>query len=283
VATPLPDLSLGAFLRGLRGRLSPERVGLPAGGLRRVPGLRREEVAVLGGLSVDYYTRLEQGREAHPGAAVLDGIASGLDLDDDERSHLFALAGVAPPARSSAASGAVTPALLRLLESWPRHPAFVINPAHDVVATNALARAVYAPFEHFDNLARMTFLDPAARSFHADWHAAADATVASLRAVAGEFSADPRLRALIAQMRAASEEFDERWSAQRVQRKTAASKRFVVDDIGEFALDTHTFTVHGSPGLHLVVYGAAPDSPGARALDRLAHRAPEPALSSSSR
>lgn len=225
---------------------------------------------MLGGLSVDYYTRLEQGREVSPGAAVLEGIAEGLELEGDERDHLFTLAGlVAPPRRSRAATSA-SPALGRLLDSWSSQPAFVIDPAHDVLAANALARAVYAPFERFDNLVQMTFLDPAARHFHADWSRAADSTVASLRAVTAEFGTDPRLQAVIATTCAASTEFADRWSAQRVQRKTLTGKRFLHDEVGRLEFDAHTFSVQGSPGLQLVVYACEPGSATAEALTLLA-------------
>lgn len=225
---------------------------------------------MLGGLSVDYYTRLEQGREVSPGAAVLEGIADGLELEGDERDHLFTLAGlVAPPRRSRAATSA-SPALGRLLDSWSSQPAFVIDPAHDVLAANTLARAVYAPFERFDNLVRMTFLDPAARHFHADWSRAADSTVASLRAVTAEFGTDPRLQAVIATTCAASTEFADRWSAQRVQRKTLTGKRFLHDEVGRLEFDAHTFSVQGSPGLQLVVYACEPGSATAEALTLLA-------------
>lgn len=269
VTPSAPDLTLGAYLRAVRSRLSPETLGLPAGGLRRVAGLRREEVAVLGGLSVDYYTRLEQGREVSPGTAVLQGIADGLELDGDEREHLFTLAGLVAPPRGARPATSATPALGQLLDSWSAHPAFVIDPAHDVLAANALARAVYAPFGRFDNLVRMMFADPAAERFHADWARAADATVASLRAATAEFGGDPRLQDVIATMRGTSAAFDERWSAQRVLRKTVTAKRFVHDAVGRLEFDAHTFAVQGSPGLQLVVYSCPPGSATAQALTLL--------------
>jgi transcriptional regulator with XRE-family HTH domain len=264
-----PDHSLAAYLRAVRARLSPESLGLPGGGVRRVAGLRREEVAVLGGLSVDYYTRLEQGREVSPGAAVLEGIADGLELEGDEREHLFTLAGLTAPSRFRAAATSVTPALAQLLDSWSAHPAFVIDPAHDVLAANALAHAVYAPFGEFDNLVRMTFLDPVARRFHADWARAAESTVASLRAAAAGFEADPRLRSVVESVRVASPEFAHRWGAQRVQRKTYTAKQFVHDEVGRLEFDAHSFAVQGAPGLQLVVYGHEPGSATARALTLL--------------
>jgi transcriptional regulator with XRE-family HTH domain len=266
VPLPADDLTLAAYLRAIRGRLVPESLGLPGGGVRRVPGLRREEVAVLGGLSVDYYTRLEQGREVSPGAAVLEGIADGLELEGDERDHLFALAGLVAPPRLPRVATSATPALGQLLDSWSTHPAFVIDPAHDVLAANALARAVYAPFERFDNLARMSFLDPAARHFHTDWARAADSTVASLRAASAEFGGDPGLLRLVADLNDASPDFAERWSVQRVQRKTTTGKRFEHDDVGRLDFDAHTFAVQGSPGLQLVVYGCEAGSVTERAL-----------------
>lgn len=275
---PDPDLTLGAYLRAIRGRLTPEALGLPGGGLRRVTGLRREEVAVLGGLSADYYTRLEQGREVSPGAAVLEGIADGLELDGDERDHLFTLAGLVPPPRLHRAATSVTPALGQLLGSWSTHPAFVIDPAHEVLAANALARAVYAPFARFDNLVRMTFLDPVARRFHADWSRAADSTVASLRAATADFGTDPRLLGLVAAVSGTSTEFADRWRAQRVQRKTFTAKRFLHDEVGRLEFDAHTFAVQGAPGLQLVVYGCEPGSATARALTLLSMGATDAAV-----
>ncbi|MDF2829308.1 MAG: hypothetical protein K0R01_2591 [Mycobacterium sp.] len=263
---PADDLTLAAYLRAVRGRLTPESLGLPGGGVRRVPGLRREELAVLGGLSVDYYTRLEQGREVSPGAAVLEGIADGLELEGDERDHLFSLAGLVAPPRLPRVATSVTPALGQLLDSWSAHPAFVIDPAHEILAANALARALYAPFGRFDNLVRMTFLDPTARHFHADWARAADATVASLRAATAEFVSDPRLLRLIAEVNDASPEFAERWSTQRVRRKTTTAKQFEHAEVGRLEFDAHTFAVEGSPGLQLVVYGYEAGSATARAL-----------------
>lgn len=263
---PADDLTLAAYLRAVRGRLTPESLGLPGGGVRRVPGLRREELAVLGGLSVDYYTRLEQGREVSPGAAVLEGIADGLELEGDERDHLFSLAGLVAPPRLPRVATSVTPALGQLLDSWSAHPAFVIDPAHEILAANALARAVYAPFGRFDNLVRMTFLDPTARDFHADWDRAADATVASLRAATAEFGGDPRLLRLVAEVNDANPEFAERWSTQRVRRKTITAKQFEHAEVGRLEFDAHTFGVEGSPGLQLVVYGCEAGSATARAL-----------------
>lgn len=274
---PLPadDLTLAAYLRAVRGRLSPESLGLPGGGVRRVPGLRREELAVLGGLSVDYYTRLEQGREVSPGAAVLEGIADGLELEGDERDHLFSLAGLVTAPRLPRVATSVTPALGQLLDSWSTHPAFVIDPAHEVLAANTLARAVYAPFERFDNLVRMTFLDPTARHFHTDWARAADSTVASLRAATAEFGGDPHLLRLVAALTDASPEFSDRWNAQRVQRKTTTGKRFEHDETGRLEFDAHTFAVQGSPGLQLVVYGYEAGSTTARGLTLLSLGIPE--------
>jgi transcriptional regulator with XRE-family HTH domain len=269
VSTPDHDRSLAAYLRAVRGRLSPEALGLPGGGVRRVAGLRREEVAVLGGLSVDYYTRLEQGRELSPGVAVLEGIASGLELEGDERDHLFTLARLTAPPRVHAAATSVTPALAQLLDSWSAQPAFVINPAHDVLAANALARAVYAPFGELDNLVRMTFLEPAARRFHVDWGRTADSTVASLRAATTGFEADPRLLRVVESVRERSPEFEERWRAQRVQRKTATVKQFLHDEVGRLEFDAHSFAVQGAPGLQLVVYGVEAGSATARALPLL--------------
>lgn len=239
---------------------------LPRTASRRVPGLRREEVAVLAGLSVDYYTRLEQGRERNPSAAVLDGLVAGLDLDDQERMHLFALAGLRAPALRPPRSASPTPAIRRLLDSWPAHPAFVLDTAHDLRARNALADAVYAPFASRDNLARMIFLDPVADDFHPDWDRAADSVVASMRRAVGEHGTDARVAAVVEGLERDSEEFARRWRAQRVAAKARSGKHLRHPEVGDLFVDAHTFDVQGSPGLQLVVYVAEPGSPTEMAL-----------------
>lgn len=178
--------ALGEFLRARREALGPQDVGLPGHGRRRVPGLRREEVALLAGVSPDYYMRLEQGRETSPSPQVVDAIATALRLDDAAHDHLRRLPRAAHARRGFPADhDRVSPALRRLLDSWPDTPAFVLGPALDVLAHNALAAALHSGFQRFDNLARMVFLDPAGRAFHRDRERAARSCVAELRAAYG--------------------------------------------------------------------------------------------------
>src|ERR1044072_8545425 len=193
----MPDTALRDFLRTRRADVRPEDVGMASYGLRRVAGLRREEVAVLAGVNADYYARLEQGRERHPSAQVLDALSRALHLDADARAHLHRLAGVAWNDHPAAQRDVVGPALRQLMDGYPHTPAFVLNGALDILATNAPADALYSPFDPADNLARMTFLDPAGRDFYTHWDWTAQATVATLRQATGLDPDNPRLRTLI--------------------------------------------------------------------------------------
>lgn len=159
---------------------------MPSHGTRRVAGLRRGEVAVLAGVNADYYTRLEQGRERNPSPQVIDALSHALHLDEDARAHLYRLAGATPGDRLSPHStGRVSPALRQLMDGYPHTPAFVMNRTLDLLAVNALAQALYSAFTPADNLARMTFLNPAGPTFYTDWNRAAQATVANLREATG--------------------------------------------------------------------------------------------------
>jgi transcriptional regulator with XRE-family HTH domain len=185
--------SLGQFLRARRELLRPEDFGLPAQPRRRVPGLRREELALLAGVSADYYIRLEQGRDQHPSAQVLDALARALDLDDEATAHLHELARPVPRRqRAAARPERVNPDLQRLLDTWVHTPATVLGRRMDVLAHNALARALYQDFTTGTNLLRAIFLDPATQQFYADWDRVARDTVAALRASSGIDLDDPR-------------------------------------------------------------------------------------------
>ncbi|MEU6312517.1 helix-turn-helix transcriptional regulator [Streptomyces sp. NPDC047014] len=262
---------LGEFLRARRAALQPQEVGMASHGVRRVAGLRREEVAVLAGINVDYYTRLEQGRERHPSPQVLDSLARALRLTHDARSHLHHLAGsgTAPGSRRSAASGAVDPALRRLLDGQTGAPAFVIDETLDVLAANSLAYALHSPFEQPGNLARMIFLDPAGRRFYVDWDSSARTAAAHLRRAAGLAPDDARLRALVGDLRARSAEFVRLWNTHDVREKTQGTKRLLHPEAGPLTLAYQSFDVRAAPGQQLVVYLPAPGSADERALERL--------------
>ncbi|MEU4656131.1 helix-turn-helix transcriptional regulator [Streptomyces sp. NPDC023723] len=266
----MDDNHLGEFLRARRARLRPGDVSMASHGVRRVAGLRREEVAVLAGVNADYYTRLEQGRERHPSPQVLDALSRALLLDPDARAHLHRLAGVSPAGHDSLhATERVSPALRQLMDGYPHTPAFVMSRTLDLLAANALADALYAPFAPADNLARMTFLDPAGRQFYRDWDRAAQATVANLRQASGFDPEHPRLRHLVDTLTEHSAAFRRLWAQHTVRGKTQDAKQLLHPDVGPLSLTYQSFDVRDAPGQQLVIYHAEPASPSAHALTLL--------------
>ncbi|NYI03569.1 helix-turn-helix transcriptional regulator [Allostreptomyces psammosilenae] len=258
---------LGEFLRARRARLRPEEVGLPSYGQRRVAGLRREEVAVLAGMNTDYYARLEQGRERRPSPQILDAVSAALRLDDEARDHLYRLAGAVPDERRRPRPAETVSAELReLLDGYAHTPAFVLNPALDILTANDVARALYSPFERMDNLARMVFLDPAARDFHRHWERAAEAAVASLRHSSGLDPDHPRLPELVRTLTEGSAEFAALWGSHAVHAKTRDAKALLHPEVGPLDLTFQTFDVRGARGQQVVIYHAEPGSPSAQAL-----------------
>lgn len=257
---------LGDFLRARRASLDPAAMDLPPGGVRRVPGLRREEVAVLAGVSSDYLTRIEQGREKHPSAQILDALARGLQLDEEARRYLFALGDIVTPLRGHHPRPTVSPELLQLLNSWSTTPAMILTPTLDVLARNALARALYSGFTDDYNLLRMTFLDPEGRRFYVDWNRAAEASVANLRAASVAGPDDPALTDLVDELIVGSAEFAALWNSHSVSGKTHEAKEFHHAAVGSLTLSYQAFDVSSALGQQLVVYQAEPASLSAQAL-----------------
>jgi transcriptional regulator with XRE-family HTH domain len=261
------DNALGDFLRARRAAARPDFHGASSRG-RRVAGLRREEVAVFADVSVDYYARLEQGRERGPSAQVLSAVARALALDDDSTRHLFLLAGVLPERRGTAPRR-VSGQLRQLLDSFTHAPAFVIDPRLDIVAANAVTDRLFAPFAVRDNLLRMIFDDPAAGVFYRDWSTAAEGAVASLREGLGAVPGDAGIIRLVSELEA-NPEFAAMWSRQDVRGKTRAAKEFRHPEVGDLSLTYQAFDVRDAPGLQLVVYLAEPATASADSLALLA-------------
>jgi transcriptional regulator with XRE-family HTH domain len=258
------------FLTTRRARVLPHEVGLPDGGDRRVAGLRRGEVAALAGVSAEYYARLERGDLTSASDSVLDSISSALHLDDAERAHLFDLAHAAkesPIARARRRRGrpSVSPVLQRTLDAVTAGPAFVRNGRMDVLATNHLARALYAPVFVASgdpaNLARFQFLDTArAQAFYQHLDAVADDTVATLHAAAAREPHDRELQELVGELSTRSSDFRRRWAAHDVRQHSVGAKNFRHPVVGPMTLQYQVAEPAAQPGLTLVIYTAEPGS-----------------------
>lgn len=258
---------LGQFLRARRERLSPVEVGITSSGRRRVPGLRRDEVAALAGVSTSYYVRLEQGREVRPSRRVLDAVARALRLGEEDTRRMHDLAGPAGRrTRSPARVERVAPHLRELIDGWTGTPAFIIGHAQDVLATNALADALYADFAQCDNVLRMLFLDPAARTFYRNTDRAKYRAVADLRQTAAESPDDPRVLQLVGELSVRSGEFRSLWARDPVRVPPYEVKRMYHSAVGEMELRHEALAVRSAPGQQLVVLQAEPGSPSADAL-----------------
>ncbi|MFF0429147.1 helix-turn-helix transcriptional regulator [Streptomyces sp. NPDC004520] len=274
------DNDLSGFLQSRRARIRPEDVGLPAHGRRRVPGLRREEVAQLAGVSVDYYIRLEQGRGQNVSEAVLEAIGRVLELDGTEQAHLRDLIRPAQAARRAASRGrqAVRPGVQLLLDGMADTPAFVLGRRMDVLAWNALADAI-AGFSRKSpselNQARQVFLDPTAPVCYPDWTAVAAETVAYLRLDAGRHPDDPAMTSLVGELSVKSEDFRRLWADHQVKEKTYGVKRLVHAVAGELEFGYETLALPGDPDQLLVAYTVAPGSATADRLTLLVRRAAE--------
>ncbi|GAA4595044.1 helix-turn-helix transcriptional regulator [Planotetraspora phitsanulokensis] len=262
---------LGDFLRARRQARDIEDLGLRDSGRRRTPGLRRDELAALAGVSADYYARLEQGRERHPSDQVLGALARVLQLDHEATDHLFDL--VRPRVARPAASGStdrVSPSVLRLMERWSDAVAFVTNRWFDVLARNEVAAAHLGALEYTDNLLRLTFLNPMAREFYLDWEEQAWSKVAHVRAAAGADPDDPALLELVEELSQRSADFRRMWARHDVRAKTSEVLRLNHPIVGEVTLFQESFTVNSAPGQILFVAQAEPGSRSERAMAALA-------------
>ncbi len=267
------------FLATRRARITPEQAGLPVygGGRRRVKGLRREEVALLAGISIEYYTRLERGTATGVSESVIDGIAHALQLDEAERAHLADLLRTASPARPPRrwpTRQQVRPTVQRVLDSMIGTPAFVLNGRLDILSANALGLVLFAPV-YADpvgppNNARFVFLDPHATEFFRDWDKVANDVVALLRAEAGRDPHDRRLSDLIGELSTRSGDFRVRWAAHDVRIHTTGVKLLHHPVVGDLELAFETFPLGADPSQSLLTYTAEPGSSSQDALNLLA-------------
>lgn len=271
------------FLRSRRARLSPQDAGLPAwGGNRRVKGLRREEVALLAGVSVEYYVRLERGNLGGASQSVLDSVANALQLDEAERAHLHDLARTSSTrvAAGRPTRRTVRPQVQWLLDSMTGTAAYVRNARIDILATNTLGRALYAPVFEMPgkpNIARFVFLDPRSQGFFIEWSKVASEAAALLRTLAGENPYDQGLTELVGELSTRSDLFRTLWAAHDVRQHRTGIKRFHHPLVGEMTLSYESMALTADPGLRLNSYVAEPGSPSAEAFSMLASWATAPA------
>jgi transcriptional regulator with XRE-family HTH domain len=280
-----PANDIAEFLTSRRARVTPEQVGLPTYGPRRVKGLRREEVASLAGVSVEYYKRLERGNAAGVSDGVLEALAQALRLDDAERAHLHDLAraagrvGSASPKPRRSTQQRVRPVVQRIVDAMTT-PAIVRNSRVDYLSANTLGRALYAPvFESREqpaNSARFTFLDPTAQDFYADWERVAKDLVAHLRSEAGRNPYDKNLSDLVGELSTRSQEFRTWWAAHNVRYHQTGVKRLHHPVVGELELAYEVMDLSADTGLTISTYTAEPGSRSQEALDLLASWAATP-------
>jgi transcriptional regulator with XRE-family HTH domain len=273
------------FLRTRRARITPQQAGLPVFGLdRRVAGLRREEVALLSGISIDYYVRLERGNLRGVSDSVLDSLVRALQLDDAERAYLYDLARAATVASGlrRAPTTRVRPVIMRMLEAMTDLPAYLRNGRFDILAANSIGKALYAPvydsplFAHGApvNTARFLFLDPGAPDFWSDWEKAAEDSVRFLRAETGHTPGDTGLTNLIGELSAKSDDFARRWARRDVRFSRSGEKRLHHPLIGDLTLPYEALELPADPGLTLTFYSPEPDSSERQALNLLASWTP---------
>jgi transcriptional regulator with XRE-family HTH domain len=269
--------ALGEFLRARREQLRPADAGLEGGGHRRTPGLRREEVAMLAGISTDYYLRLEQGRDRTPSVQVVEAIGRVLKLDPDEVAYLHALARPRPKRSPRQRAEKVPPGTLRLLASLPM-PAFVQDRYLNVLAANPVAQALSANMRPGVNRILAAFLDPGEQDLHEDWERSTAAAVGQLRAAMGAETDDPRMAALVGELSMKSERFRRLWARQDVVRPAGGPARMHHPEVGDLELHREKLVVAGTEDQTLVIYHADPGSPSAQALILLGTIAASPGL-----
>jgi transcriptional regulator with XRE-family HTH domain len=264
---------LGEYLRARRELVTPEAAGIPVLGTRRVPGLRREEVAMLSGISAEYYLRLEQGRDRNPSIQVLESIARVLQLDDEMNVYLLSLAGDKPRmVRRRPRREAVPTSTAQLVESLP-FPAFVEGRYLDVLAANRLAMAISPRMAVGRNRLRDVFLDPAERALFPHWEQAATGLVAGFRQSVGTDTDDPRFVELVGELTIASPLFAQLWARHDVARRGGATMLFDHPQVGELLVEREKLGIPGTDGMMLVIYHAVPGTEGAEKLAILASAA----------
>jgi transcriptional regulator with XRE-family HTH domain len=263
---------LGDYLRARRELLRPEDVGVGVKDeQRRVAGLRRDEVAILAGISTEYYLRLEQGRESHPSDQVLDALARALLLDEVATAYLHALAG-RPSPQPAEGLDVVPKGVQWLIDSWPLTAAVVHNRRIDVLATNALARAVSPTFRVGVNSLLSLLTDPDERTLHEDWDGLSARSVALLRSMSGQRTADPQLRALVAELSVHSSRFRELWDRNDVVQVSGGTHVLLHPEVGRLVLHFARLPLTGTDGQTIFLYHAEPGTPTADALATLAAR-----------
>ena len=272
------------FLTSRRARITPGEAGITAYGARRVPGLRRSELAALAGVSVEYYTRIERGNLTGVSHNVLEALVGALQLDDAERAHLFDLARASQPAamtrRRRTTGQQVRPNVQWVLDSITGAAAFVGNGCHDIIAANQLGEALWSPLyamcERPVNSARYLFLDPTARELYPDWKRIANETVAIMRHTAGADPYDRRLSELVGELSMRSDEFRTRWASHDVRFHNTGTKRMMHPLVGELTVNFERFDLAAESGLTMFTYTAVPGTRSAEGLNLLASWAATP-------
>lgn len=266
---------LSQYLRARRALVRPEDVGLSPGGRRRVSGLRREELALLAGISPNYYLRLEQGRDRHPSAQVLDALARALQLDGAETAFLHSLASVAPAPRSRNEHERAPASIERLIGTWRTTPAVVHDRHLDILVANALAIALTPAFRPGVNAVRALFMEPELRGLYGDWEDAARTAVARLRTLVGREVDDPRFCELASELSARSADFRRMWARHDIQATGARPFTYNHPIVGPLELQPEMLAIIGTAGQILYLRHAEPGSPSERALSLLARHAAE--------